>query len=312
MNAQPYIAIARIDHWVKNIFILPGTCVAALLIQTPTSDFLWRLPLGLLSACLVCSANYVLNDWLDAHNDRFHPTKHSRPSVAGSLRQPLVYAEYAVLGVLGVGLGFVVSGPFGVTAAILLLMGIVYNVPPLRTKDRVVIDVLSESFNNPIRLGMGWFIVTAHPLPPSSLLVSYWLGGAFLMAIKRFAEFRQIGDQAVAGSYRRTFRYYSEETLLMSAFFYAMFCGLLFGVFLVKYRVELLLLLPFVAVLFAWYFHLAFLPDSPAQFPERLYQQRAFAFFTLLVSILFVVLLIVDVPILHWLLQKVFTTAQGE
>jgi len=311
MNATPYIAIARPDHWVKNIFILPGTLIAALLIHRPTADFLWRFPLGMLSACLLCSANYVLNEWLDAHNDRFHPTKRFRPSAAGELRQPVVYAEYLTLAVLGLLGGFAVSQAFGATGALLLVMGVLYNVPPLRTKDHVIVDVLSESFNNPLRLAMGWFIVTTSPLPPSSLLVSYWMGGAFLMAIKRFAEFRQIGNQTVAGSYRRTFRYYSEETLLISSVFYAMFCGLLLGVFLVKYRVELLLLLPFLAVHFGWYLHLAFLPDSPTQFPERLYQRRGFALFSLLVGIVFVVLLMVDLPALHWFLQKVFITAQS-
>ena len=43
---------------------------------------------------------------------------------------------------------------------------------------------------------------------------------------------------------------------------------------------------------------------------ERLYQQHAFALFTLLIGILFVALLIVDLPALHWLLQRVFVTTQ--
>jgi decaprenyl-phosphate phosphoribosyltransferase len=304
MNVQPYIKIARINHWAKNIFILPGMFVAAFLVHVRFQEFAWRLPLGILGACLACSANYVLNEWMDAQTDSFHPRKRFRPSVGGSVRRPAVYTEYALLSVLALLIGFVVSGPFGVTTAVLLLMGVAYNVPPLRTKDHVVIDVLSESFNNPLRLAMGWFIVTADLFPPSSLLVSYWMGGAFLMAIKRFAEFRQIGDRVVAGNYRRTFRYYTEETLLISSFFYAMFCGLLLGVFMVKYRIELLLLLPFVGVHFAWYAHLAFLPNSPVQFPERLHRQPAFLLFTVLIGVLFVALLFVDFPPLRLLLQK--------
>lgn len=304
MNASPYIKIARINHWTKNIFILPGTFVAAFLVHTPFQEFAWRLPLGILGACLACSANYVLNEWMDAQTDSFHPSKRFRPSVGGGLRRPLVYAEYALLSMLALLIGFAMSGPVGITTAILLCMGVAYNVPPLRAKDRVIIDVLSESFNNPLRLAMGWFIVTSDLFPPSSLLVSYWMGGAFLMAIKRFAEFRQIGDQVVAGNYRRTFRYYTEETLLISAFFYAMFCGLLLGVFMIKYRIELLLLLPFVAVHFAWYWHLALLPNSPVQFPERLHRQPAFILFTGLIGIVFVTLLFVDFPPLRLLLEK--------
>ena len=56
------------------------------------------------------------------------------------------------------------------------------------------VDVLSESVNNPLRLLLGWFVVTPDVVPPVSLLVAYWMVGAFFMASKRFAEYRSIGD----------------------------------------------------------------------------------------------------------------------
>lgn len=108
--------------------------------------------------------------------------------------------------------------PFALTAAVLLLMGIAYNVPPLRTKDRPYLDVLSESVNNPLRLLMGWFVVIPDQLPPYSLMLAYWMGGDFLMAMRRYSEYRRIGDPARAGAYRRSFRRYTEETLLLSSF----------------------------------------------------------------------------------------------
>jgi hypothetical protein len=39
------------------------------------------------------------------------------------------------------------------------------------------------------------------------------------MAIKRYAEYRFINSAELAGLYRRSFRYYTEESLLASAFF---------------------------------------------------------------------------------------------
>lgn len=39
------------------------------------------------------------------------------------------------------------------------------------------------------------------------------MGGAYLMAIKRFAEFRMIGDSARAARYRRSFGVYTDQTL---------------------------------------------------------------------------------------------------
>ena len=73
-------------------------------------------------------------------------------------------------------------------------MGIIYNVRPIRSKDRIYLDVLSESINNPLRLLLGWSAVLAGMLPPSSILMAYWMGGAFLMAVKRYAEYRFIND----------------------------------------------------------------------------------------------------------------------
>ena len=47
------------------------------------------------------------------------------------------------------------------------------------------------------------------------------------------------------------------------------------------HRVELLLSFPFLALLFAWYLWLGMRPESAAQHPEKLYQERAFFAFCL-------------------------------
>ena len=81
-------------------------------------------------------------------------------------------------------------------------------------------------------------------LPPASVLLAYWMGGAFLMAIKRYSEYRGIADPARAALYRRSFAFYSEQSLLLSGFFYALLSACFTGVFLIKYRIEFLLVLP--------------------------------------------------------------------
>ena len=40
--------------------------------------------------------------------------------------------------------------------------------------------------------------MTQAEMPPFSLLISFWMIGAFLMAAKRFAEYRFIGNSATA------------------------------------------------------------------------------------------------------------------
>ena len=123
--------------------------------------------------------------WLDADFDRFHPLKKNRPSVLGALKREWVYLEYASLTVAGLGLAMLVSAHFLAAAFLFWLMAVFYNVNPFRTKDRVYLDVLTESVNNPLRLALGWFVVISDPLPPSSLTLGYWMLGAYLMGVKR-------------------------------------------------------------------------------------------------------------------------------
>ncbi len=302
-NIRNYIAIARPDHWFKNVFVLPGTLIAALLTNTPFNQIAWPLLIGLISTCLVASANYVINEWLDAEFDRFHPVKKNRPSVIGNVKASLVYTEYCILSIAGLCFAAIVSTYFLVISIVFLIMGILYNVKPFRTKDRVFLDVLSESINNPIRLMLGWFIVTSYPLPPSSLVLGYWMGGAFLMAIKRYAEFRFINSRELAGLYRRSFLHYTEKKLLISTFHYAMSSAFFLGVFLVKYRLELLLSLPFFAVLFTWYFFIGMRKDSPAQNPEQLYTEKKFLAYVILLVFIVASLLFLDLPWLNNLLE---------
>ena len=59
------------------------------------------------------------------------------------------------------------------------------------------------------------------------------------MAAKQFAEYRMIDDKELAEKYRRSFRYYSERSLLISTIFLRDMPGFLFGRFSDKYRIEL-------------------------------------------------------------------------
>ena len=299
-----YVRMARPDHWGKNLAMLPGTVAAIILLRIPLLPVIGPLLLGLASVCLVSSANYVLNEWLDAPYDRLHPAKRSRPSVTGLVKREFVYLEYALTAVAGLLLASAVSRPFLLASVALLLMGLLYNVKPFRTKDRAYLDVLSESVNNPIRLLLGWFVVTNQFLPPSTLVLGYWMGGAFLMAVKRYSESRLFPDRQTAGLYRRSFARYTDESLLLSSVFYAIIASLLIGVFMIKYRVELVLTFPLLAILFVWYLRVGLKPDSAAQHPERLFREKGLFFFVLLLAALMTVLLFVDVPWLHVLLSN--------
>lgn len=298
----PYIEIARIDHWFKNAFMLLGVILA--FFYRPGLLGLengWRLLWALASTCLIASSNYALNEYLDAPMDRLHPTKRNRPAARGAIRGPFAIAEWLGLGALGLGLGFALNVQFGLAGFALWFMGCVYNIPPVRTKEVPYLDVLSESLNNPIRLLLGWFALVPDQLPPLSLALSYWMMGAFFMGAKRFAEYREIDDPEVAASYRHSFAYYDEARLLASISFYLAAGALFGGVFIVRYKLELILIVPFVAGFFSWYTLLSMRPNSPVQNPEKLYRERSFFAYSLLCTAVFVLLMFTRIPMLYGL-----------
>src|ERR1035437_429637 len=292
-----HLRIARLDHCIKQAFILPGILLAmALAGQHMGASLAVHLCIGLLSATLIASSNYVINEMLDAPFDRLHPTKKSRPAARGLVHFGWGYAQWILMMLAGLALALTLSRGFLFSAIALWLMGCVYNIAPVRSKDLPYIDVLSESINNPLRFCLGWYMVTAALLPPVSLLLSYWMLGAYFMALKRFSEYRQIDNFVIAASYRKSFRYYTQESLLNSVAFYAAAAMLFFGAFIMRYRMELILSFPVIAWLMAIYFGLSFRSESAVQNPEKLYREPRLMSVLALCIAAFVVLLFVDIP----------------
>lgn len=297
-----HIQIARFDHWVKNVFVLPGIVVPLAMDPASLSAGLaWRILWGLISVSLVTSSNYVINEVMDAPFDSQHPIKSSRPVPSGRVSVPVALVEWFALMAAGLGFASLVSAFFVATMIALWLMGCVYNLPPLRTKDISYLDVLSEAVNNPLRMLAGWFISGTVLIPSTSLLLSYWMVGCYFMALKRYAEYRDLGNPTLAAAYRKSFGYYTQERLLSSVIFYSSAAMLFFGAFLMRYRLELLLAAPFIALVMAVYLNLSFKPDSAVQRPEGLYREPALMMAVAACLCVMMALFFVDIPKLHTL-----------
>lgn len=292
-----HVRIARLDHSIKQAFILPGILLAmAMAGRRLDLALAANISIGMISATLIACSNYVINEMLDAPFDRLHPTKKNRPTACGLVHMGWGYAQWIVMMLAGLGLARFLSRGFFLSALALWIMGCIYNIPPVRSKDLPYIDVLSESINNPLRFCLGWYMVTASLLPPLSLLLSYWMLGAYFMALKRFSEYGQIADSMVAASYRKSFRYYRQESLLNSVVFYAAASMLFFGAFIMRYRMELILSFPLVAWLMSIYFGLSFRPESSVQNPEKLYREPRLMLVLVLCIAVFTALLFIDMP----------------
>ena len=273
MNINAYLSVIRPDHWLKNVFILFGHGAAFVLLGMHLSWHLtWLVALSLLPACFVASANYVLNEILDAPFDRLHPTKKARAVVSGEAKEGVLWV---VMGLLLVG-GFALAWPFFnvaylVSLLLLFLSGLVYNVPPLRLKDRAFMDVIAESFNNPIRLWLGWYaIAPENSFPPLSIVLAWWMFGALLMTGKRYAEYRFINSPERSGAYRRSFKTYTEKSLLIAMITYANLFCFCAGTAVAVYRPNLVFAFPAVVAAIIAYFNTAITSQGARLEPEQL------------------------------------------
>lgn len=271
---KTYISIMRLNRWALNLFMIAGFLFAIVL--SDRNDQLWNpmIIVALLSLATAAFTNYTINEYLDAEFDAAHPEKKNRPGAKGLLKLKFVLLEYFLLMAIALILAWLVNIHFFILIIVFLLMGVIYNVRPFRTKDKPYLDVLSESVNNPVRFLCGWFVLPGIYFPPITMIVFFWMTGAFLMAIKRYAEYRYINDPKLVAFYRKSFIYYSENKLLSMAFFLATVGASCLAAFLLLYSEPSLALVPLYALFVSWYANIGMKKNSKAQHPEHLYRSH--------------------------------------
>lgn len=302
-----YVGLARLDHATKHVFILPGIALALVLRGIHSPNLYWSVFVGFAAAVCIASANYVINEYLDRESDRHHPTKSARLSVQREVSGTLVFVEWLLL--LSVGLAMAAAGGTAMffVGCAFAAQGVIYNVRPSRSKEVPFLDVISEAVNNPLRLMIGWVMIDPTTLPPGSIILAFWFGGAFLMGSKRLSEYREItashGRELLA-RYRRSFAGYSETSLTVSCLAYALFSIGFLSIFLIKYRIEYLFCLPVIVWLFAHYLAISMQSGSSAQSPEKLFRERGLLLAAAMLGVLFVIFTFADVPILEELTSQ--------
>jgi 4-hydroxybenzoate polyprenyltransferase len=183
-----YWQLLRPRQWIKNAFVWAGFLFAR---SWQDAALAQQVALAFIAFCLLASAVYIGNDWIDRDADRAHPTKRLRPlagrqiggGAAGSLAIVLALAALALGAWVGAGL-------FAVLVAYLVLNA-AYS---LRLKRIVIVDVFALSLGFLLRILAGTVGVGIAPSPwllMCGLMLTLLLGFG-----KRRAESAAVGASA--------------------------------------------------------------------------------------------------------------------
>jgi 4-hydroxybenzoate polyprenyltransferase len=288
-----YLRALRLERWPRSAAIVLGSAAFFFLHRDFLRSFrpletVSLLALAFLLTWGISTANYIINEIVDAPYDIHHPAKRHRPLVRGEVqRTPFIMLGVGITAVsLALAVAFF-SSSFVFSLLALLAAGFAYNVKPVRTKDIPFLDAISESANNPIRFLIGWYTFAPRNFfPPLSLLLAWWSFGNFLMTAKRLSEFRLLGDKAA--DYRLSHKRYSRSLLLFgmaasAAVFLASF--LVFILSLHLYR--LLIIFPLLLFYLVLFFRKTLNEREVMEEPESLLRSPLIALLTLVLVVLF-------------------------
>ena len=156
-QAAAMLRLMRPHQWIKNFFV-----AAPLFFTPPEQSFenLLRVVLGMVAFCLVTSAVYIVNDYLDRETDRMHPTKSKRPLAAETVTVSSAFALMAGLLVVGFAVALLLSPGLAGLLLIYLLVNLAYS---LRLKHVSILDVLIIAFGFVLRIAAGAFLIGIAP-----------------------------------------------------------------------------------------------------------------------------------------------------
>ncbi len=198
------VRTSRPRQWPKNLLVFAAPLAGA---SMGRNDGLAYASAAFAAFVAASSAVYLVNDVVDAHNDRLHPRKRYRPVAAGQLprRQALVVA--AVLAAAAESVGLLISEPgLSLVVAAYLALSFLYSAV-LKHVPVIELAFVASGF---VLRAVGGAIAT-HVRPSGWFLLVCSLGALLVATAKRYCELRVLGCR-VAG-HRPVMSWYSATGL---------------------------------------------------------------------------------------------------
>lgn len=196
----------RLLHWIKNLLVL-----LPVLLAHRFDAAAWRSSVvGFLLFGGCASGLYILNDLLDLHSDRLHPSKNRRPFAAGEFPLWVGVIESTLLVGASLIISFLVDLRFAAALSIYAVLTVAYS---WKVKKIPLLDVFTLSSFYAIRIWAGGFISST---PVSEWLTAFSLFFFLSLAMaKRHSELQKAGWLAEEGNSGRGYLLNDRELLAM-------------------------------------------------------------------------------------------------
>lgn len=182
------IEAMRPKQWTKNLIIFIPIIFAA-----KASDVKALIATAIYAVlfCLASSSVYLLNDILDAKQDRIHPIKCKRPIASGRISITLAYLVSIALGVGALVTAFVLRPSLALIMLAYFVLNILYG---KFLKQQVLLDVMAVATGFVLRAIGGCLVAQ---VPQSGwLLLCTSFGALFLALEKRRHELTTLSGSA--------------------------------------------------------------------------------------------------------------------
>jgi decaprenyl-phosphate phosphoribosyltransferase len=196
-TAAALLHAVRPRQWVKNLLIFAAPGAAGILFG---ADVLERTAAAFVTFCALASAGYLLNDAMDAEQDRRHLVKRLRPIAAGALSERTALVAAAVLAAAALSLATRLGSAFLIAALGYAVVTVAYS---LGLKRVAVVDLFLVAACYVLRAVAG---AAAVRIEPSAWFIALVTAAAIaVVAGRRMADVRDdgvdVGDRPRSATY---------------------------------------------------------------------------------------------------------------
>lgn len=260
------IRLLRPLQWYKNLVIFLPLIFSSLLFD---SHYFSLTVLGFIALCLISSANYIINDIIDAKKDALHPEKRTRPVASGKVSKPIA----ALLAMVLAAISLIIAISQGIEFFLVVLF--IFALTQAYTfflKNEPYIDILCISVNFVARAVSGAYII-GREISPWLILCPFFIA-LFLALGKRYSEAKFLAEDAA--KHRAALAGYNTD--LTNAWIIISTTAVIISyslyAFLSNHHTLLLITLPFAIYVIMRYLSLIYSGSKVARNTELMYRDR--------------------------------------